>query len=41
MPEVLRDRAGRRRSPATKQGFDAGRSPRKQGPSLPGQSVEG
>ena len=31
MPEVLLDRAGRRRSPATMPGFHAGRSPRNKG----------
>jgi len=31
MPEMLLDRAGRRRSPATMPGFHAGRSPRNKG----------
>jgi hypothetical protein len=31
MSELLRDRAGRRRSPATMPGFHAGRPPRNKG----------
>jgi hypothetical protein len=31
MSELLLDRAGRRRSPATMPGFDAGRTPRNKG----------
>ena len=41
MSEMLLDRAGRRRSPATLPGFHAGRAAAKQGAALPRRSAEG
>jgi integrase len=41
MSELLLDRAGRRRSPATMPGFHAGRPPGNKGTALSGRSAEG
>jgi hypothetical protein len=41
MSEVLLDRAGRRRSPATLPGFHAGQAPGNKGLRYPGGSAEG